>query len=213
MMNVEGKVDAWQKVSNSAGGFGGSLDADDNFGAAITGIGDLDNNGVPDLAVGMPGDDKGGEDRGGVWILFLDAEGKVLQKQKIADDTGGFRGGLNDNDRFGSAVAAIGDMNDDGIPDLAAGAPNDDDGSDNAGAVWILMMETDGKVGAWQKVSSSAGGFDGNLSADDHFGAAITGIGNLDNSGLEDLAVGAPGYDNDGEDQGAVWILFMERKI
>ena len=212
-MRVDGKVETWQKISNKSGGFDGNLDADDHFGTAISGIGDLDNNGIPDLAVGVPGEDKGGTDRGGVWILFLDAEGKVQQEQKIADDTGGFGENLDDNDRFGSAVANIGDMNDDGIPDLAVGAPNDDDGSDNAGAVWILMMKADGKVDGWQKVSESAGGFDGNLDADDHFGAAITGIGNLDNSELTDLAVGAPGDDDGGADQGAVWILFMERKI
>jgi len=212
-MRVDGKVDAWQKVSESSGGFDGNLDADDHFGAAITGIGDLDNNGVPDLAVGVPGDNKGGTDRGSVWILFLDAEGKVQQEQKIADDTGGFGGDIDDDDRFGSAVAATGDMNGDGIPDLAVGAPNDDDGSDNAGAAWILMMKADGKVDGWQKVSASSGGFEGNLNAGDHFGAAITGIGNLDNSELTDLAVGAPGSDDGGEDRGAVWILFMERKI
>jgi hypothetical protein len=104
-------------------------------------------------------------------------------------------------------------MNGDGIPELVVGTPNDDDGADNAGAVWILMMSTDGKVDAWQKVSSTAGGFNRNLKADDHFGAAITGIGNLDNNGLPDLAVGAPGDDDDGADKGAVWILFMERSI
>jgi hypothetical protein len=215
-MKVDGKVEAWQKISMDAGRFDGNLEADDHFGAALAGIGDLDNNGIPDLAVGVPGDDEGGEDRGSVWILFLDAEGKVLQEQKIADDTGDFKGQIDDDDRFGSAVAAIGDMNGDGIPDLAAGAPNDDDGADNAGAFWILMMQADGRVDGWQKVSESAGGFDGNLDADDHFGAAITGIGNLDNSELTDLAVGAPGDDGDGDDgadQGAVWILFMERKI
>jgi hypothetical protein len=212
-MRVDGRVETWQKISTNAGGFDGNLDADDHFGAALAGIGDLDNNGIPDLAVGVPGDDNGGSDRGGVWILFLDAEGKVLQKQKIADDTGGFGGGLDDDDRFGSAIADIGDMNDDGIPDLAVGAPNDDDGPDNAGAVWILMMKADGKVDAWQKVSKSAGGFNGNLGADDHFGAALADIGDLDNNGIPDLAVGAPGNDDDGADQGAVWILFMEHRI
>lgn len=213
IMNMEGKVDAWQKLANNTGGFDGNLNADDNFGAAVAGIGDLDKNGVPDLAVGVPGDDKGGTDRGSVWILFLDVEGKVLQQQKIAHDTGGFGKTLRDGDRFGSAVAAIGDMNGDGIPDLASGAPDDDDGAANAGAFWILMMKTDGKIDGWQKVSASAGGFNGNLEADDHFGAAITGVGNLDSNELTDLAVGAPGRDDAGEDKGAFWILFMERKI
>ena len=212
-MNIEGKVDAWQKLANSTGGFGGNLNADDNFGAAVAGIGDLDNNGVPDLAVGAPGDDKGGTDRGSVWILFLDVDGKVQQQQKIAYDTGGFGKTLSDGDRFGSAVASIGDKNNDGIPDVAAGAPYDDDVAENAGAFWMLLMNADGKIDGWQKVSASAGGFNGNLEADDYFGAAISGIGNLDNSELTDLAVGSPGKDDDGEDKGAIWILFMERKI
>ena len=212
-MKVDGTVETKQKISMDAGRLDGNLEADDYFGAALAGIGDLDNNGIPDLAVGMPGNDNGGTDRGGVFILFLDAEGKVLQKQKIAHDTGGFGGGLDDDDRFGSAVAAIGDMNDDGISDLAVGAPNDNDEFTNAGAVWILMMNTDGKVGAWQQVSGSAGGFNGNLEADDHFGAALAGIGDLDNNGVPDMAVGAPGDDDGGVDQGAVWILFMENRI
>jgi hypothetical protein len=212
-MRMDGRVETWQKISKNTGRFNGKLDADDHFGAAIAGIGDLDNDGVPDLAVGAPGGDDSGADRGEIWILFLDAEGKVRQEQRIADDTGGFGGNLDNDDRFGSAIADIGDVNDDGIADLAVGAPNDDDGPDNAGAVWILMMKTDGRVGAWQKVSDSAGGFNGNLDADDHFGAAIAGIGNLDNSGLADLAVGAPGNDDGGADQGAVWILFMDRRI
>ena len=74
-------------------------------------------------------------------------------------------------------------------------------------------MKTDGKIDGWQKVSADAGGFKGNLGADDYFGAAISGIGNLDNSALTDLAVGSPGKNDDGEDKGAIWILFMESKI
>jgi hypothetical protein len=216
-MEVDGRVATWQKISTSDGGFNGNLDANDHFGAAVAGIGDLDSDGIPDLAVGAPRGDDNGTDRGAVWVLFLDDSGRVRREQKLADGTGGFDANLDDDDRFGSAVAGVADLNEDGIRDLAVGAPNDDDGSDNAGAIWILMMETDGRVDGWQKVSESEGGFDGNLKSDDHFGAAISGLGNLgldlDNSELADLAVGAPGDDDDGEDQGAVWILFMDRTI
>jgi hypothetical protein len=212
-MDDNGRVDQEQKISDTAGDFGGNLDDDDQFGSALAGIDDLDGDGVFDLAVGAPGGDDNGADRGAVWIVFLDARGKVREQQKIADGDGGFDGNLDDDDRFGSAVAVIGDVNGDGIPDLAVGAPNDDDGPDNAGAVWILMMERDGRVAAWQKVSSSAGDFKGNLEADDHFGAAIAGIGNLNNSGLADMAVGAPGDGDGGADKGAVWILFMESRL
>ncbi|MGB5716993.1 MAG: integrin alpha [Gammaproteobacteria bacterium] len=209
-MRMDGSVDAWQKVSDSEGSFGGSLDGEDHFGAAVAGIGDLDDDGIPDLVVGAPGGDKSGPDRGEVWVLFLDSAGKVRDEQRIADSDGGFEGALADDDSFGSAVANVGDLNGDGIPDLGVGAPNDDDSAANAGAVWILIMKTDGRVDAWQKLSGEAGGFNGNLEADDHFGAAIAGMGNINNSGLADLAVGTPGDDDGDTDQGAVWILFMD---
>ena len=212
-MRMDGTVETWQKISTDAGGFDGNLRADDNFGAALAGIGDLDDDGIPDLIVGVPAGDEGGAERGEIWVLFLDTEGKVREEQKIADGTGGFNGDLNDDDRFGSAIAAIGDVNDDDVTDLAVGAPNDDDGSSNAGAIWILLMKADGMVDGWQKVSASAGGFNGKLNADDHFGAAVTGIGNLDSRGIEDLAVGAPGDDAGGLNKGAVWILFLERRL
>ena len=212
-MRMDGTVDAWQKISRDVGGFDGKLSADDNFGAAVAGIGDLDDDGIPDLLVGAPGGDDSGAERGEIWVLFLDIEGKVREEQKIADGTGGFNGDLDNDDRFGSAIAAIGDMNDDGITDLAVGAPNDDDGSSDAGAIWILLMSTDGRVDGWQKVSASAGGFNGKLNANDHFGAAVTGIGDLDSRGIEDLAVGAPGDDAGGPNKGALWILFMERRF
>jgi hypothetical protein len=212
-MRMDGTVDAWQKISRDVGGFGGNLKADDNFGAAVAGIGDLDDDGIPDLLVGAPGGDDSGAERGEIWVLFMDIEGKVREEQKIADGTGGFNGALGNNDRFGSAIAAIGDMNDDGVTDLAVGAPNDDDGASDAGAIWILLMKTDGRVDGWQKVSASAGDFNGNLSANDHFGAAVTGIGDLDSRGIEDLAVGAPGDDAGGPNKGALWILFMERRF
>jgi hypothetical protein len=122
---------------------------------------------------------------------------------------GGFDGNLADDDRFGSAIADIGDVNGDGIVDLAVGAPNDDDGPVNAGAVWILFMRMDGKVESKQKISSNSGGFDGNLDTDDQFGAAVAGIGDLDNDGTPDIAVGAPGNDDGGTDRGGVWILFL----
>ena len=50
---------------------GGTLDDSDFFGISVANIGDLDGNGVNDLAVGANLDDDGGSDRGAVWILFM----------------------------------------------------------------------------------------------------------------------------------------------
>ena len=49
---------------------------------------------------------------------------------------------LADNDRFGTSVASIGDLNGDGVDDLAVGAYSDDTGGSGRGAVHILFMGT-----------------------------------------------------------------------
>ena len=97
-----GSVDAHQKLSPGTGGFFGALNDDDEFGFSMGALGDLDGDGVTDLAVGAPWDDDGGTDRGAVWILFLNADGTVKAQQKISDTAGGFTGALFDAD--GTAV-------------------------------------------------------------------------------------------------------------
>jgi hypothetical protein len=202
-------VDITQKISDSQGGFTGGLNDDDRFGSAVTAMGDLNQDGFLDLAVGAPLDDDGGTDRGAVWILFLNANGTVSQTQKIADQAGGFTGLLDDDDQFGSTLATIGDLNNDGVTDLAVGVQNDDDGGSNRGAVWILFMNPDGSVNAQQKISFTEGNFNGNLENDDRFGSAIDDAGDLDGDGVTDLVVGSSGDDDGGSDRGAIWVLFM----
>lgn len=189
-----------------------SLDAGDLFGHALATLNDLDGDGVPELAVGAPGvdgDDAGSEDRGAVWVLFLRADGQVKRRQKISEGLGGFNGTLENGDVFGFAVAGLGDVNADGVPDLAVGAYLDDDGETDRGAVWVLFLDTNGRVQGEQKISDSVGDFEGELADEDFFGSALTNLGDVDGDGVIDMAVGAPGTDDEGEDRGAAWVLFL----
>ncbi|MET0089892.1 MAG: integrin alpha [Candidatus Thiodiazotropha sp.] len=200
-----------QKISANEGRFDGDLDDEDRFGEAVAGIGDLESDGVFDLAVGAPGDDDGGRDRGAVWILFLDSDDTVDVQQKISSDEGDFEGNLDDDDGFGRSIAALDDLYGDGFLDLAVGAPGEDDGGVDHGALWVLFLRDDGTVRLFQKISEDEGGFTDNLNAGDGFGAAVANLGDLDRDGVDDLAVGAPWDDDGGTDRGAVWILFMNR--
>eukprot|EP00966_Prymnesium_polylepis_P045390 1050931-Prymnesium_polylepis.1 len=109
------------KIADAQGGFTGTLTDYEYFGSSITSIGDLDGDGVADLAVGADGDNDGGSYRGAVWILFLNALGTVREYQKISDTQGGFTGTLSNFDRFGSSVASIGDIDGDSITEMAVG--------------------------------------------------------------------------------------------
>ena len=199
-----------QKISASAGGFVGTLGNGDSFGYAVAGIGNLDGDGIPDLAVGAPFDDDGGSNRGAVWILFLNADGTEKTFAKISASFGGFTGNLADDDHFGYALAALGDLDGDGHDEFAVGAPDEDDGGPSAGALWIVFPDQFGAVKAQQKISGGAsGGFTGTLDAVDNFGISLASLGDLDGDGVGDLAVGAHFDDDGGPDRGAVWILFL----
>ncbi len=204
-----GWVLSHQKICDTDGDFTGALDDGDNCGHSVASLGDLDGDGVGDIAVGAIYDDDGGTDRGGVWILFLKADGTVKTHQKISATRGGFTGALGYADRFGGSVASLGDHDGDGVGDLVVGAPNDDDGGENRGAVWILFINTNGTVKSHQKISATQGGFIGELVDHTHFGNSVTALGDLDGDGVDDMAVGAWGDDDGGENRGAVWVLLL----
>ncbi len=48
--------------------------------------------------------------------------GSVLSHQKISDTQGGFTGTIDNSDWFGFSVVALGDLDDDGVGDIAVGA-------------------------------------------------------------------------------------------
>src|SRR5262245_32750839 len=213
-----GRVRAEQKIKNQRrGGFGGQLDRGDRFGISVASLGDLDRDGHPDLAVGAPGDDDGDPpEQGAVWILFLNADGSVKSEQKISETSGGLGAVLDFGDNFGHALAALGDLDGDGNPELAVGAWGDDP----VGAVWVLFLNRDGTVKSERKMIDAPAGV----------GWSLARLGDVDRDGNADLAVGVP-FDSDTDDprdrirrrdgqtftrpgarpqgRGAVWILFL----
>jgi len=208
-MNSDGTVKAEQKISHTSGGFGSGLGNSDRFGFSVAGLGDLDGDGVGDIAVGAYQDDDGGSNRGAVYVLFLNSDGTVKSKQKISQNSGGFGSGLGNNDWFGVSVAGIGDLDGDGTVDMVVGAERDDDGDSNSGAVYVLFLNSDGSVSSKQKVSDSSGSLSESLGENDRFGTSAAAIGDIDNDGIVDLAIGAYNDDDGGSNRGAVYVLFL----
>ena len=60
----------------------------------------------------------------------------------------------------------------------------------DAGAVWILFLNTDGTVKLERKISATSGSFGGTLDFQDHFGSALAALGDIDGDTVEDMAVG-----------------------
>ena len=65
---------------------------------------------------------------------------------------------LHDGDEFGISIALLGDLDGDGARDLAVSAPMDDDGSVDAGAVWIISLDKHESPGSAAVPTMSRGG-------------------------------------------------------
>ncbi len=226
-MDTDGTLDAaagesgagWTKISATSGGGVGALDPNDWFGTAVAGIGDLNGDGVEDMVVGSVNDISS---QGSVYVVFLDADGTmddVTEYQKITDGIGGMSSSvLEAFDNFGWSVANIGDLNGDGVTDIAVGTTGDGDGGSSRGAVYILFLDTDGTLDAtagvsgsgYTKISDTAGDFSAVLDDGDSFGAGVAGIGDLNGDGVEDLVATATGDGDGGSSRGAVYVLFLD---
>jgi len=163
-----------------AGGLPGAAAADDQLGSALA-AGDFDHDGFTDLAVGAPGRE----------VDAIGGAGAVLVIYGSASGLGAARSALKAlpapvaADRFGSALAA-GDVNGDGVVDLAVGAADYADAGTAAGvgAVFVLAGETG--VGLGSALPALVG-----TAATGHLGTAVA-LGDFDGDGSADLAAGAP---------------------
>ncbi len=209
-LNPNGTVKSHQKISDTQGGLTVSLPQGSLFGYSVDTIGDVNSDGVVDLAVGAQYDNDGGYWHGAIWILFMNSNGTVNGQQKISDTQGGFTANFSTSCTFGSSVAPIGDFNGDNIPDLAVGMRRDSDGGTRRGAVFIICLNANGTVNSYHKISDTQGNFTGILGNEDFFGCSVSSLGDMDGNGINDLCVGAFGDNDGGGNCGCVWNLFLE---
>ena len=160
------------------------------FGSAKTFLGDLDGDGIGDLAVGARLDRLYGKSHGAVWILFLAEDGSVRSHAEISEGKGGGPLALNEHANWGEALCPLGDLNGDGTPDLAVGAPGFNGKTEHSGGLWCLFLAPDGSVREAVKLGAQGILADEMIEEDYGLGKSLATLGDLDGDGTLEIAVG-----------------------
>jgi hypothetical protein len=160
-----GKRPAWTSAGEQSDGF---------LGASVSAAGDLNGDGYGDIVIGAPG--AGGADRGRALVFLGTSSGPRR-------DAAWTFTGEREHAHLGHSVAAAGDIDADGFPDVVVGAPFCSRSGRRAG---VALVFRGGPSGLAEKPAWYCnGGQNATM-----FGVSVAGAGDVNGDGYNDMVVG-----------------------
>jgi len=193
------------RVTRGVGGLSGAAPLGKKYGLgySITGAGDIDQDGIPDIVAGAPGDDNDGngpkiKSAGAAWVFFMNADGTV--RDFVRNSSSSLPTTLAKKYGFGTDVHGIDNAQANGITNLIVGVPgyvptHPESGKPvkEGGAAFLLSLDSTGQV-----LTETILFLDTPHLAEKHkmrFGTSVASLGDRDGDGIEELLIGAPGSD------------------
>lgn len=150
------------------------------FGTCVASAGDVNGDGLPDVAIGAPGRPGPAGRAGAVQVYYGNGTGLSPTPTLITGDL--------DGSWFGYSVANAGDVNADGFDDLVVGAVYASNPITWEGRAYVYLGSASGvsTTPAWVADGENPGA---------SFGFNVGGAGDVDADGLADVLIGAHHYD------------------
>ncbi|WP_342769581.1 integrin alpha [Pelagimonas varians] len=171
------------------------VNADDLSGGAVAAGGDINGDGFEDILITAHWADPNGSKSGETYVVYgSDTPFAASMDLSSLDGSNGFViNGIDADDFSGISVSSAGDVNGDGFDDILIGAFGADPSGTFSGETY-LVYGSDTPFSASMDLSSLDGSdgfvFNG-IDANDRSGYRISGAGDVNNDGFDDMLIGA----------------------
>jgi hypothetical protein len=161
-----------------------------SFGGSMTSVGDANGDGRDDLLIGAVGARAHGTKTGAAYLMLGHGTKFSSGAEMLHTSLDAWYDGAAERDEAGTAIAALGDVDDDGYAEFAIGAPFNDEYATEGGAAY-LMLDPPLSGGAHDLTTEADVRYYGAADSD-RIGESLCGNIDLDNDGVLDMIVGGP---------------------
>jgi len=204
------------------------IDSGDHSGACVSGVGDVNGDGVPDSVITAPrGAPQGRTDAGEAYLIYGSTSGigsgGALDLSTLNGSNGTriecrAAGDSYDGTYIGLYCSAAGDVNGDSYADFLIGAEfADSQGMTSSGEAYLIYGSSSGVGSGGVLDLNSLNGVNGvrieGERANDTAMRWMAGLGDINGDGLADFALGNPQFDSGFSDGGKVYIIYGSPSI
>ncbi|MBE9063765.1 Ig-like domain-containing protein [cf. Phormidesmis sp. LEGE 11477] len=187
------------------------IDAYDLSGTSVSRAGDINGDGFDDLIIGAVDADANGGESGESYVVFGRAAGfeATLELSALNGNSGFVINGIDESDNSGESVNGAGDLNGDGFDDLIIGADRADPNGSSSGESYVVFgAEGFDPVLELSNLDGSNGFVLNGIDAFDFSGYSVSGAGDINGDGIDDLIIGAADADANGGSSGESYVVF-----
>ncbi len=181
------------------------------LGFSVNGAGDINGDGKDDIIVGAPYSSPNNiSNAGQVYVIFGTNSFSNSFNVSTLNGSNGFTiNGLTAGDWLGYSVSGLGDVNGDNKADFIISAPYSSINGINSGQAYVIFGANSFSSSLDLNTLNGNNGFliDG-LASGNKLGYSVSGFGDVNNDGKNDIIIGAPYSSANGINSGQAYVIF-----